>query len=119
MSSQNPDDVQMVKEMNDTNQFKHCPGMCSFSWNFAQFYWASDFVEFMLGSFSCFYIDIAYSNFTFCGAWTPSLFACRWKLSKFQENEHIPGNFDIRGISSKCYLKRRNLQPDTPLFTPV
>ena len=29
---------------------------------------APDFVEFVLGSFSCFNIEIVYSNFTFCGA---------------------------------------------------
>ena len=35
-------------------------------------YWAPDIVEFVLGRFSHFYIAIAYSNSTFCGAWTPS-----------------------------------------------
>ena len=35
---------------------------------FAKFLWAPDFVEFVLGGFSCFYIEIAYSNLTFCGA---------------------------------------------------
>ena len=66
-------------------------------------------MEFVLSSFSCFNIEIAYSNFTFCGAWTPSFFAFRWKLSKFQENAQTPDNFDITGISSKCYLEGRNL----------
>ena len=46
-------------------------GMCSFSWIFAKFLWAPDFVEFVFGSFSCFNIEIVYSNFSFCGAWTP------------------------------------------------
>ena len=35
-------------------------------------YWAPDFMEFVLGRFSHFNIAIAYSNSTFCGAWTPS-----------------------------------------------
>ena len=35
---------------------------------FAQFYWAPAFVEFVLGSFSHFYIEIAYSTSTFRGA---------------------------------------------------
>ena len=38
--------------------------------------------------FSCFYIEIAYSSFTFCGAWTLSFCTFRWKVSKIQENEH-------------------------------
>ena len=32
----------------------------------SKFYRAPDFVEFVLGSFSCFYIEFAYSKFTFC-----------------------------------------------------
>ena len=51
---------------------------------------APDFVENVLGSFSCLNIEIAYSNFTSCDALTLSFFAFRWKLSKFQENEHPP-----------------------------
>ena len=39
--------------------------MCSFSWIFAKFQLALDFIEFVHGSFSCFNIEIAYSNFTF------------------------------------------------------
>ena len=38
--------------------------------------------------FFCFNIEIAYSNFTFCGDWTPSFFEFTWKLFKFQQNEH-------------------------------
>ena len=41
-------------------------------------------------SFSCFNIEIANSNFTFCGAWTPSFCVFSWKLSQIQENEHTP-----------------------------
>ena len=41
--------------------------------------------------FSCFNIEIAYSNFIFCGSWTSSLFEFSWKLSQFQENEHTSG----------------------------
>ena len=37
-----------------------------------KFYWAPDIMEFVLGRFSHFNIAIAYSNSTFCGAWTPS-----------------------------------------------
>ena len=37
-----------------------------------KFYWAPDIVKFVLGRFSHFNIAIAYSNSTFCGAWTPS-----------------------------------------------
>ena len=36
--------------------------------NFAKFLWGPDFVEFVLGSFSCFNIEIACSNFTFCSS---------------------------------------------------
>ena len=44
-----------------------------------------------LGSFSCFTIEIAYSNFISYGAQTPCLFVSRWKMWKLQENEHVPG----------------------------
>ena len=47
-------------------------------------------MQFVLSSFSCLNIEIAYSNFTFCGASTPSFFEFTWKMSKFQENEHTP-----------------------------
>ena len=47
-------------------------------------------MEFVLGSFSYFNIEIANSNFTFCGAWTPSFCVFSWKLSQIQENEHAP-----------------------------
>ena len=61
-----------------------------------KFYWALDIVEFVLGRFSHFNIAIAYSNSTFCGAWTPSF------CEKFQQNEHTPagriGNW-WRGIA--------------------
>ena len=45
-------------------------------------YWAPDFVEFVLGRFSHFYIAIAYSNSTFCGAWTPSFCEFTQNFSK-------------------------------------
>ena len=48
-------------------------------------------MEFVLGRFSHFNIAIAYSNSTFCGAWTPSFCEFTWKLPKFKENEHTPG----------------------------
>ena len=53
-----------------------------------KFYWAPDFVEFVLDSLSCFNIVIAYSNYTLCGAWTPSFCKFTWKLSTFQQNAH-------------------------------
>ena len=65
-------------------------------------------MEFVLGSFSCFNIEIAYSNFTFCGAWTPGFFAFRWKLSEFQQNKHTPGMSHFRNMS-KC-PPPRNIQ---------
>ena len=55
-------------------------------------YWAPDIVEFVLGRFSHFNIAITYSNSTFCGVWTPSFCEFTWKLSKFQQNEHTPGD---------------------------
>ena len=48
---------------------------------------APDFVEFVLGRFSQFYIAIVYSNSTICDAWTLSF--CE---SQFQQNEHTPGS---------------------------
>ena len=51
------------------------PEVCSFCRNFAQLYGASGFWENVFDSFSCFYIEIVYSNFTFCGAYTPSFLA--------------------------------------------
>ena len=61
----------------------------------------------MLGSFSCFYIEIPYSNFTFCGTLIPSFFEFSWKMSKFQENVHIPGlcfewSLNVTQQSSVC-----------------
>ena len=57
-------------------------------------------MEFALGRCSCFCIEIAYSNFNFCGSWTPSFFELNWKLSKFQENEHTPENELQKGAPS-------------------
>ena len=51
-------------------------------------------MESELGRFSHFYVAIAHSNSTFHGAWTPSFCEFTWKLSKFQQNEHTPGNQD-------------------------
>ena len=53
-------------------------------------YGTPDFVEFVLGRFSHFYIATAYSNFTFFDAWTPSFCEFTGKMSKFQQNDHIP-----------------------------
>ena len=82
------------------------PGMCSFSWIFAKFQWAPNFAEFVLGGFLCFFRvffnSIAYSNFTFCGTWTVSLFAFRWKMWKFQETSISMFSF----IMWHCIVKR-------------
>ena len=66
--------------------------LCSFSWIIAKFYWSSDFVEFVLGRFSHFYIEIAYSNFTFVSM-APKLPVCVHsgeKSQKIRDNEHTP-----------------------------
>ena len=47
-----------------------------------KFYWAPDIVKFVLGRFSHFNIAIAYSNSTFCGAWTPSFCEFTQNFSK-------------------------------------
>ena len=46
-------------------------------------------MEFVLGRFSNFYIAITYSNFTFCGVWTPS----------FVSSHEICKNFSRTSIS--------------------
>ena len=63
-------------------------------------------MEFVLGRFSHFYIAIAYSNSTFCGAWTPSFCEFTWKLSKFQQNEHTPAcpEMTMVALGSFCTL---------------
>ena len=52
------------------------PGVCSFCRNLAKLYRASDFTENVLDSFSCFYIEITYSNFTSCGTYMLSILVC-------------------------------------------
>ena len=47
-----------------------------------KFYWAPDIMKFVLGRFSHFNIAIAYSNSTFCGAWTPSFCEFTQNISK-------------------------------------
>ena len=47
-------------------------------------------MEFVLGRFSHFYIAIAYSNSTFCGAWTPSICEFTWKLSNISGKRAVP-----------------------------
>ena len=47
-----------------------------------KFYWGPDIVKFVLGRFSHFNIAIAYSNSTFCGAWTPSFCEFTQNFSK-------------------------------------
>ena len=67
-------------------------------------------MEFVLCSLSCFYIEIAYSNFTLCGPWTPSFFAFTWKITKFQENEHTPGVNLTKGIHGGFETRCRQRQ---------
>ena len=50
-----------------------------------QIFWSLCSVDFL-----AFNIEISCSNFTFCGTLTPSLCTFRWKMSKFQQNEHYP-----------------------------
>ena len=45
-------------------------------------------MEFVLGRFSYFNIAIAYSNSTFCGAWTPSFCEFTWKLKILAKRAH-------------------------------
>ena len=68
----------------------------------ARFLWSLCSVDFF-----CCCIEIAYSNFTFCGAKTPSLFAFRQKMWKFQKIEHT-----LRSFLSRASL---NCQPGTPV----
>ena len=60
----------------------YIPGVYSFSWNFEKNYRAPDFADNVFGNFSCFYTEIAYSNFTFCGAYTLSFLALHTILDK-------------------------------------
>ena len=50
-------------------------GLCSFCRNFVKLRGAPGFWENVLNSFSYFYIEFAYWNFTFCGAYTLSFLA--------------------------------------------
>ena len=79
-----------------------------------KFYWAPDIEEFVLGRFSHFNIAIAYSNSTFCIAWTQSFCEFTWKLSKFQEYEHIPVKHDWRLL--KAFLHVCHTVADTLLY---
>ena len=51
------------------------PGVCSFCRNFAKLCGAPGFWETVFDNFSCFYIEIVYSNFTFCGAYIYAQFS--------------------------------------------
>ena len=62
-------------------------GICvvrSFSANFAKLCGKPGFLENVLHSFSCFYIEIAYSNFTFCVTYMLSF----RRAAHFQQNKH-------------------------------
>ena len=56
-----------------------------------QIYWAPDFAEFMLGRCSYLCIAIAYSNSTFCGAWT----FCEFP----RQLSTVPGRLSIRQMA--------------------
>ena len=60
--------------------------MCSFCRNFTKLCGVPGFGEYVLNVFSCFYIEIAYSNFTFCGAYMLSFLA----RHTIRQNEHTP-----------------------------
>ena len=64
------------------SKLSHLPAMCSFCRNFAKLCSAPGFWENVLDSFSDFYIEIAYSNFIFCGAYTSSFLARHTILAK-------------------------------------
>ena len=83
-------------------------GVWSFSWICAKFYWAQNFVEFVLGCFSYFNIEIAYLNFTFCGAWTPIFCEFTWKLSKYQQNEHTLNKCQIQHVWNEIFRNYQN-----------
>ena len=59
-----------------------CARFAEFLQNFSEW---TDFVEFVFGSFSCFCIQIAHSNFTFCGAWTPVSLSSHEKCPNFRK----------------------------------
>ena len=62
-------------------------------------------MEFVLGRFSHFNIEIAYSNSTFCGTWMPRFCEFTWKLSTFRQNEHTPeAILPIDGFSRQSWI---------------
>ena len=69
--------------------------------NLLQNFSSPDFVEFVLGSFLCFYTEIAYSNFTFCGAYTLSFQACHTIPAKRAQSS-------INGKRKKPFLPSRH-----------
>ena len=88
-----------------------CSGVCSFCWNFAKLCGAPGFWENVF-SFSVFYIEIAYSNFTFCGTYTLSFLGVPRNFSEtitptyritacgMSFNLHSQSRFFIRGFST-------------------
>ena len=90
-------------------------GVCSFSWICAKFYWAPDFVEFVLGRFWHF------SNCTFCGAWTPKFLWVHLKTVKISAKRAHPWNKIFIKVKSSNMLQfslcfRRNW-PITSIHT--
>ena len=65
----------MFNSAQNTKQHNMASGVYSFCRNFAKLCGVPGFWENVLNTFSCFYIEIAHSNFTICGAYTLSLLA--------------------------------------------
>ena len=63
-------------------------------------------VKHEMNSYRLHNIEIAYSNFTFCGAQTPSLYSFRWKMWKFQENKHTP----VKGLRWRTPREHRLIE---------
>ena len=74
------------------------PGVCLLYRNFAQLCDAQGFWENVLDSFSCFYIEIAYSNFNFCGACTLS-FLVYHTISAKRPHISITSNYRKTGVN--------------------
>ena len=72
------------------------------------------FVEHVLGSFSWFYIEIAYWNFTYCGAKLPVYTCSGEKCENFSKTTNTPGIFYIR----RWYCRLRSPHLTFGICTP-
>ena len=75
--------------------------VCSFSRNFAKLCGVPGFWENVLGSFCCFYIQIAYSNFTFCGAYMLIFLAFNKISAKRAHPSNIAFAFTFRAFDNE------------------